>query len=489
MFGSKKCTTLGLVAQFATLFMHSTSSHALPVGPSGRETLKHQIRSKNIEVGPERFSVASNFLQRPLTILSPDVNKEVGETLNRLTPYIIILKNEVPVTAYIAKLRDHLDSSKDRLLVEIKIGYVYLDEIIHGFSAQLSREAFDYVIQSSEVTEIIDDSIMTILPYEISILEGSLYQKIFSDSSENSDSEAQSQSNVMVQKGTAPWNLQRISQQNKLNYVGINPNAITYNYSYENPDGQDVFVYVLDTGARVTHSDFEGRVEMAAQFGGYELYDGNGHGTHCTGIIAGKRWGVAKEATIRAVKVLSDRGSGASSDIIAGIQYVLESYRASEYAPTVASLSLGGGKNAAIDRAVEAAINHGIHFAVAAGNSNVDACLSSPASSRGANVVAASDISDSRALYSNWGSCVTLFAPGSNVTSTWASSDNALARLSGTSMAAPHVAGLMAYHLSQRNLTTTQMTNLLRNEANKNAIKLGSGQDAATPNFLIYNGI
>jgi len=190
--------------------------------------------------------------------------------------------------------------------------------------------------------------------------------------------------------------------------------------------------------------------------------DANGHGTHCAGTIASKAYGVSKAAHVYAVKVLGSDGSGSMSDVVAGVEFALRASLAkaaaaeAEYAATsktshkgsVANMSLGGGKARSLDDAVNAAVKRGLHFAVAAGNDNKDACNYSPAAAANAVTVGASTLSDSRAYFSNYGKCVDVFAPGLNILSTWIGGSTATNKISGTSMASPHVAGLLAYLLS-----------------------------------------
>jgi cerevisin len=190
--------------------------------------------------------------------------------------------------------------------------------------------------------------------------------------------------------------------------------------------------------------------------------DGNGHGTHCAGTIASRKYGVAKKANVIAVKVLGDNGSGSMSDVVGGVSFAAGEAKKkaiaaeAEFAATgmsthrgsVASMSLGGGKSTALDRAVNAAFDGGLHFAVAAGNDNRDACNYSPAAAEKPITVGASTLGDERAYFSNYGKCVDVFGPGLNILSTYIGSNHAVATLSGTSMATPHTAGLLAYLLS-----------------------------------------
>jgi len=217
-------------------------------------------------------------------------------------------------------------------------------------------------------------------------------------------------------------------------------------YSWSN-SGSGTIVYVIDTGVYSAHSDFGGRVVSGytAIADGRGTEDCHGHGTHVAGTVAGRNYGVAKTATVVAVRVLDCTGSGYSSGVVAGINWVTANHPGG---PAVINMSLGGGANTAIDSAVTDAVNAGIVVVVAAGNSSADACSYSPARVPGAITIGATDIRDARASYSNFGSCVDMWAPGTQITSAWISGSNATNTISGTSMASPHVAGLAARVLS-----------------------------------------
>jgi cerevisin len=255
-------------------------------------------------------------------------------------------------------------------------------------------------------------------------------------------------------ENSAPWGLARISHKKALTFGTFNK------YLYASDGGEGVDVYVIDTGTNVDHVDFEGRATWGKTIpAGDEDKDGNGHGTHCSGTIAGKKYGVAKKANVYAVKVLKSNGSGTMSDVVKGVEWAATSHmKAVEAAKkgknkkpfkgSTANMSLGGGKSTALDLAVNAAVDAGIHFAVAAGNDNADSCNYSPAAAEKAVTVGASTISDERAYFSNFGKCNDIFAPGLNIESTWIGSKYATNTISGTSMASPHIAGLLAYFLS-----------------------------------------
>ncbi|KAF8624500.1 hypothetical protein AX17_007128 [Amanita inopinata Kibby_2008] len=255
----------------------------------------------------------------------------------------------------------------------------------------------------------------------------------------------------------APWGLARISHRPKLTFGTFTK------YVYDPAGGTGVDVYVIDTGINVAHVEFGGRASWGKTIPlNDEDEDGNGHGTHCAGTIASRKYGVAKDATVYAVKVLGSNGSGSMSDVVSGVVWATQRAKEkaiaakAEFAATgksshkgsVANMSLGGGKSRALDTAVNRAVDAGLHFAVAAGNDNRDACNYSPAAAENAITVGASTLGDERAYFSNYGGCVDVFAPGLNILSTFKGSPQATATLSGTSMASPHTAGLMAYLLS-----------------------------------------
>ncbi|KAF7319968.1 hypothetical protein MKEN_00780700 [Mycena kentingensis (nom. inval.)] len=255
----------------------------------------------------------------------------------------------------------------------------------------------------------------------------------------------------------APWGLARISHRRKLGLSTLNK------YEHNPQGGEGVDVYVVDTGININHVEFEGRASWGKTIPQNDVdEDGNGHGTHCAGTIASRKYGVAKSAHVIAVKVLGSNGSGSMSDVVNGVEFALSSaikkkaaadaeLKATGYTAhkgSVASMSLGGGKSEALDRAVNAAVDKGLHFAVAAGNDNRDACNYSPAAAEKAVTVGASTVGDARAYFSNFGKCVDIFGPGLNIQSTWIGSNTASNKISGTSMATPHVAGQLAYFLS-----------------------------------------
>ncbi|MFF2811243.1 S8 family peptidase [Streptomyces sp. NPDC058000] len=217
-------------------------------------------------------------------------------------------------------------------------------------------------------------------------------------------------------------------------------------YNYPDSAGDGVTAYVIDTGIHISHKDFGGRASYGfnAIDNSNKAEDDNGHGTHVSGTIAGTAYGVAKKAKLVAVKVLDGQGSGTTEQVVAGIDWVTKNHKG----PSVANMSLGGGVDEALDAAVKKAIDSGVTFGVAAGNESTDAGQSSPARVKEAITVASSTKDDQQSDFSNYGSVVDLYAPGSDITSDWNTSDDATKTISGTSMATPHVVGAAALYLA-----------------------------------------
>ncbi|THH19727.1 hypothetical protein EW146_g1486 [Bondarzewia mesenterica] len=281
---------------------------------------------------------------------------------------------------YIVKLKDtaskttHLDWFRQLAGSNATVTHDWNADFLNGYAGNFDDASLTALRASPDVEYIAEDGIMHIT--------------------------------ATVTQTNAPWGLSRLSQNGPIS----------------------------DTGIFTSHSDFGGRARWGATFGGYANADGNGHGTHVAGTAAGTRWGVAKSASLIAIKVLSDQGSGSVSDIVSGLNFVASSV-ASSGRPSIATMSLGGSASTTLDNAVTSLVSKGIHVTVAAGNYGIDAGETSPARVAVANTVGASTVDDDRALFSNFGSVVDIFAPGQDVTSAWIGSTTATNTISGTSMA------------------------------------------------------
>ncbi|QRV73647.1 cuticle-degrading protease [Ceratobasidium sp. AG-Ba] len=316
------------------------------------------------------------------------VVKYAGPT--KADSYIIKLKDGVSKDSHIARLLQAIGS------LDSKVTYKY-EDVFHGYAGTFKGPILDFIRRSSEVEYIQADTI-----YQIEYFEGD----------ESLASRDVSEESSLARRASG---------------------------------GAGVTVFGIDTGILTTHNCFGGRASWGATYGGYASKDGNGHGTHTAGTAVGTTYGVATSAKIVAVKVCSDSGSCASSDIVAGVNYAVSHASG----PTVATMSLGGGADSAIDSAVSSGISKGVHFTIAAGNSNVDAGTTSPARVAAANTIGAIDSSNKKASFSNYGSVVDVWALGVNVLSAWIGSNTATNTISGTSMATPRVAGILAVALGE----------------------------------------
>ncbi|KAL2149830.1 hypothetical protein VTH82DRAFT_7506 [Thermothelomyces myriococcoides] len=429
-----------------------------------------------------------------------------AETINGEHAPILSSSNaEVVPNSYIIKFKKHVDessasahhawiqdihASREQVRQDLKKrGQVpMLDDVFHGlkhtykigeeflgYSGHFDEETIEQVRRHPDVEYIERDSIV----HTMSVTE------------ESCDGETEK---------TAPWGLARISHRETLGFSTFNK------YLYAAEGGEGVDAYVIDTGTNIEHVDFEGRAKWGKTIpAGDADVDGNGHGTHCSGTIAGKKYGVAKKANVYAVKVLRSNGSGTMADVVAGVEWAAKSHleqvqaakdgKRKGFKGSVANMSLGGGKTRALDDTVNAAVSVGIHFAVAAGNDNADACNYSPAAAEKAITVGATAIDDSRAYFSNYGKCTDIFAPGLSILSTWIGSKYATNTISGTSMASPHIAGLLAYYLSLQPASDSEysVAPITPEKMKSNLLKIAT-QDILTnmpkdtPNLLAWNG-
>lgn len=346
--------------------------------------------------------------------------------------YIVVLDKEAPRAAMSATKRVGLKAGG-------KILHTY-DSALSGFTLQVPERALSELRQNPNVAYIEQDVTL----------------QLTASGTESSPT----------------WGLDRIDQRDRpLN------NSYTYNSS-----GEGVTAYVIDTGIRTAHSEFSGRAfeGYTAINDGRGAQDCNGHGTHVAGTVGGERYGVAQDVGLVAVRVLDCSGSGSNSGVIAGIDYVTRTASG----PAVANMSLGGGNSTALDQAVRNSINSGVTYAVAAGNDSTNACTGSPNRVAEALTVGSSTSSDSRSSFSNYGSCVDLFAPGSSIQSAWHTSNSAVNTISGTSMASPHVAGAVALYLEDHpSATPSAVHSAVVNNATPNRL---SGIGTGSPNLLLH---
>lgn len=324
-----------------------------------------------------------------------------------------------------------------------QLGFVY-EHAIKGFSAQLSPAAAEALAKNPNVALVEPDQVMS----------------------------------ASTTQAGATWGLDRIDQRNL-------PLSTTYTYANT---GSGVTAYIIDTGILFSHTQFGGRATSGydAITAGGNAADCNGHGTHVAGTVGGSTYGVAKSVALVAVRVLGCNGSGATSAVIAGIDWVT----ANHSSPAVANMSLGGSASSTLDAAVNNSIASGVTYAIAAGNGDflgrqLDACTQSPARVAAAITVSATNSSDAKASWANYGNCVDFFAPGVNITSSWYTSTTATNTISGTSMATPHVTGAAALYLeSNPGATPQQVRDALYNMTTKGIVTSSSTAN----NHLLYVG-
>jgi subtilisin family serine protease len=345
---------------------------------------------------------------------------------------------------YIVVLSDSISAPPEMIASEqgrrlgARVGVVW-EDALKGFTVSLTAQQADWLARQSWVASVEPDLVIT----------------------------------TMTTQTGATWGIDRVDQRNR---------PLSGTFTYTNT-GSGVTAYVIDTGIRFSHSQFGGRAVT-----GFDAVDGgsaddcNGHGTHVAGTIGGSTYGIAKGVRLVGVRVLSCSGSGTTSGVISGVNWVTGNHQAGQ--PAVANMSLGGGASSALDTAVRNSIADGVTYAIAAGNSNANACNASPARVSTAITVGATTSSDLRASFSNFGSCLDIFAPGQSITSAWSTSNTATRTISGTSMATPHVAGVAALYL-QTNRTASPAT--VRNAlvANGTAGVVGSA-GSGSPNVLLF---
>jgi aqualysin 1 len=379
------------------------------------------------------LSAAPSFGNDEVRDNSADLAPLLSADSDRAIPgqYIVVFKQDARARGVAEGLTSQVEAEGGRVL------YTYADALV-GFAAQLPDEAVEALRRNPNIDYIEVDQVVSI------------------DATQTNPT----------------WGLDRIDQRDR---------PLNQRYYYSRT-GNGVRVYIIDTGIRYTHNQFGGRA-----YAGYDAIgdgrngnDCNGHGTHVAGTVGGAVYGVAKSVRLHSVRVLNCSGSGTNSGVIAGVNWVTNN----RIRPAVANMSLGGGASSALDNAVTNSINSGVTYVVAAGNSNANACNYSPARVSSAITVGSTTSSDSRSSFSNFGSCVNIFAPGSSITSAWHTSNTATNTISGTSMASPHVAGVAALYLQgNTGAAPSTVRSAIYNNATTGRL---SGIGSGSPNRLLF---
>jgi subtilisin family serine protease len=387
-------------------------------------------------------------MKRSLALLLPVVVVAACDVQEPLAPVTIdapqfAASADVIPGRFIVTLREDANPSAVAAEHGVAPEYVY-SHALNGFAGAMSDAARTGLLRDARVLRVVPDGI----------------------------------ARTTATQSNATWGIDRIDQR-------ALPLSTTFTYLNT---GTGVRAYVIDTGILYSHVDFGGRASFGYDAFGGNGSDCNGHGTHVAGTIGGTVWGVAKTVSLIAVRVLDCGGSGTWSGVIAGMDYVTAQKQANPTVPMVANLSLGGGANTAVDDATQRMITAGVATAVAAGNGNTggraqDACKYSPARVADAMTIGATTKTDAKTSWSNYGSCVDFFAPGASITSAWYTSTTATNTISGTSMAAPHVAGVAALHLqSNPGHSALQVRDALYNLTTKGIVTSSSTAN----NHLLY---
>lgn len=411
--------------------------------------------------------------------------------------YIVVFKKDSSpghvVSSQSTSQMNHASWLQSRLISsegKSKLEHSFNLDGLSGYTGYFSTDLIDEIRKRDEIEYVEADQIMYAMNINFKPKSTGKIMKEFLGPAKNMNSKKskakpksiiESKSSLMTQED-APWGLKRLSKESL-----ASSSIFAFegdSYRYPSSAGKDVDVYIIDTGINIEHEDFEGRAKWGKTIPLFDLdIDGNGHGTHCAGTIGSKTFGVAKKANLIAVKVLRTSGFGTNSDVIKGVEWVAKQHRknARKGKRSVANMSLGGGRSLTLEKVVNGAVEAGVHFAVAAGNDAEDACEYSPAAASSPITVGASTSIDAIAYFSNFGKCVDIFAPGLDIKSTWIGSKDAVNTISGTSMASPHVAGVLALHLGEKDWTPKALKEELKSSALKKVI---NGVPLDTPNLL-----
>ncbi|MGI2068479.1 S8 family peptidase [Shewanella baltica] len=399
---------------------------------------KHLI-AVAVATGLAYFPVNANEYQA--TMVSVPQSKAIKDTYIVVfnTPSVLNLSNNNTIAEFAVKQAESLVNQYDVRVMK------NFGNVLNGVLINASAQQVKALLKDPNVKYVEQDQVMSVTP----MMEANADQP------------------------SPTWGIDRIDQHNL-------PLDNNYHTDY---DGSGVTAFVIDTGVLNTHNEFGGRASSGYDFidNDYDATDCNGHGTHVAGTIGGSTYGVAKNVNVVGVRVLNCSGSGSNSGVIAGINWV----KNNASGPAVANMSLGGGASQATDDAVNAAVAAGITFVVAAGNDNSNACNYSPARAADAITVGSTTTNDSRSSFSNYGTCLDIYAPGSSITSSWYTSNSATNTISGTSMASPHVAGVAALYLDENpNLSPAQVTNLLKTRATADKV---TDAKTGSPNKLLFS--
>ncbi|KAI1102675.1 peptidase S8/S53 domain-containing protein [Jackrogersella minutella] len=406
-----------------------------PSRPHSIQRLKTIFRSVTF-IPTLKMRTATALALLPLALAAPS---------RRATLAPVIKPRDVQLVdgKYIVKMKANANAASIQSSIQAiasDADFVYDHDGFKGFASSLSAEEIQTLQSNNDVDYIEQDAVVS----------------------------------IKATQNNAEWGLARLSSQE----------AGSTTYTYDDTAGEGTCAYIVDTGIEVDHPEFEGRAKWLANYADNDDTDGNGHGTHVSGTIGSKTYGVAKKTSLFGVKVLDAYGSGTNSGVIAGMDFVVTD-AAKQTCPkgVVVNMSLGGGTSAAMNEAAASIVSAGLFLAVAAGNDATDAASFSPASEKTACTVGATTNTDAIADYSNYGSVVDILAPGTDIKSTWIG--GATEVNSGTSMASPHIAGLGAYYLGLDASPVASLCDFIAKSALSGAI---SGVPSGTVNLLANNG-
>ncbi|KEP44983.1 subtilisin-like serine protease family protein [Rhizoctonia solani 123E] len=386
-------------------------------------------------------------------------------------------ENPIPGSYFVrlkpaTNLDNHLAAMKAQLQYKntphtYKVKYTYDPELISGYSVSMNDSALEELRKHHEVESVYEDC------------------KVEADKWENEDDTKTSDRPVVVTRTNVPWGLDRISRETALP-PGSDSTLMNYEYHHFEPTISAVDVYVIDTGIMIDHTEFDGRAIWGTNFADDKDTDLHGHGTHVAGIIGGSRVGVSGTARIIAVKILGLEPWAEATRVMKAIEWVFHQARQSGN-PSVINASLRAEPFEPLDIIANIVVDGGMHFCASAGNQNKDADSQSPGRARNVVTVGATSIDDERWYLSNFGEKVDIFAPGADIISAGIKSKDYLFMLSGTSMASPHVAGLIAYFLSLgAQVTPSEMKRVLKELGIKDVLKhIPKG----TANCMLWNGV